>query len=84
MLAGWERADWFAPQGVERATVQLGPGVLVPLPEGGALAVREAVGMYDLTSMHNYLVQGPDGMLLQDACANNVAVPVGRASARRC
>ena len=42
------------------------------------LAVRDTVGMYDLTSMHNYLVQGPDAeAVLQKICANDVAVPVG-------
>ena len=42
------------------------------------MAVRDGVGMYDLTSMHKYLVQGPDAeKVLQRLCANDVAVPVG-------
>jgi 4-methylaminobutanoate oxidase (formaldehyde-forming) len=43
------------------------------------MAVRDTVGMYDLTSMHNYLVQGADAEAsLQRICANDVAVPVGQ------
>ena len=79
MIAGWERADWFAPEGVE-ATHQYSWGRPNWFKYQGEehMAVREAVGMYDLTSMHKYMVQGPDAeMVLQRLCANNVAVPVG-------
>jgi 4-methylaminobutanoate oxidase (formaldehyde-forming) len=42
------------------------------------MAVRDTVGMYDLTSMHKYLVQGPGAeAALQRICANDVAVPMG-------
>ena len=61
MLAGWERADWFAPHGVEPVhRYSWGRANWFPYQKDEHLAVREAVGMYDLTSMHNYLVQGPD------------------------
>lgn len=80
MVAGWERADWFAPKGTEP----------VPRYSWGRpnwfgpqsvehMAVREGVGLYDLTSMHKYIVQGPHAeAVLQKLCANDVAVPVGR------
>ena len=43
------------------------------------MAVRENVGVYDLTSMANFLMQGPDAMAeLQHICANNVDVPIGK------
>ena len=79
MLAGWERADWFAPQGVEPVhQYSWGRANWFPYQKEEHLAVRDAVGMYDLTSMHNYLVQGPDAeAVLQKICANDVAVPVG-------
>ncbi len=79
MLAGWERADWFAPEGVE-AVHQYNWGRANWFPYQGEehMAVRDSVGMYDLTSMHKYLVQGPDAEnVLQRLCANDVAVPVG-------
>jgi len=79
MLAGWERADWFAPQGVEAVhQYSWGRPNWFPYQKEEHLAVRDAVGLYDLTSMHNYLVQGPDAeAVLQKICANDVAVPVG-------
>ena len=79
MLAGWERADWFAPHGVEPVhAYSWGRANWFPYQKEEHLAVRDAVGMYDLTSMHNYLVQGPDAeAVLQKICANDVAVPVG-------
>jgi 4-methylaminobutanoate oxidase (formaldehyde-forming) len=79
MLAGWERADWFASQGVEPVhQYRWGRANWFPYQKEEHLAVRDAVGMYDLTSMHKYLVQGPDAeAFLQKICANDVAVPVG-------
>jgi glycine cleavage system T protein len=79
-IAGWERADWFAPEGVE------------PVHEYDwrrpnwfehqareHLAVRQGVGMYDLSSMGKLLIQGPDAeAFLQRLCSNDMAVPVGQ------
>jgi 4-methylaminobutanoate oxidase (formaldehyde-forming) len=43
------------------------------------MAVRDGVGLYDLTSMGKFLVQGRDAeTVLQYFCANDVAVPPGR------
>ena len=42
-------------------------------------AVREAVGVFDLSSFGKFLVQGPDAeVVLNRICANDVAVPVGK------
>ena len=42
------------------------------------MAVREGVGVYDLSSMAVFLLQGPDSeRVLQRICANNVAVDLG-------
>jgi len=83
--AGWERANWFVPQD------DLARGVV---PEyryswgrqnwfGYAAqehrAVREAVGLFDMSSFAKLRVEGPDAEgLLQRICANDVAVEPGR------
>jgi len=79
MVAGWERADWFAPKGVEPVhKYSWGRANWFEYQGEEHKAIREGVGMYDLTSMHKYLVQGPDAeAVLQKLCANDMAVPVG-------
>jgi 4-methylaminobutanoate oxidase (formaldehyde-forming) len=80
MVAGWERADWFAPEGVEPIHEYSwdNPNWL-PYQKQEHMAVREGVGLYDLTSMGKLLVKGPDaGQFLQKVCSNDIAVPVGK------
>ena len=79
MTAGWERADWFAPKGVEPVhQYSWDKPNWLEYQRKEHMAVREGVGMYDLTSMGKFLVQGPDAeAALQKVCANDVAVPVG-------
>ncbi len=80
MTAGWERADWFAPAGVtpEHQYSWEKPNWF-EYQRQEHMAVRDGVGLYDLTSMGKILVQGPDAeAFLQNICANNVAVPVGK------
>lgn len=79
MLAGWERADWFAPQGIDPIhEYSWGKANWFQYQGEEHMAVRDSVGLYDLSSMHKYLVQGPDAEnVLQQLCANDVAVPVG-------
>jgi 4-methylaminobutanoate oxidase (formaldehyde-forming) len=78
--AGWERADWFAPQGVEpvhQYTWQK-PNWFEHQGEEH-MAVRDGVGLYDLTSMGKFLVQGRDAEhVLQKLCSNDIAGPVGK------
>jgi 4-methylaminobutanoate oxidase (formaldehyde-forming) len=78
--AGWERADWFAPQGVEPVHQYTWEKPNWFEYQGQEhLAVREGVGLYDLTSMGKFLVQGPDAeQVLQKLCSNDIAVPVGK------
>ena len=79
MIAGWERADFFAPEGEEPVHKYdwRSPGWL-PWQKEEHLAVRHGVGMYDLSSMANYIVQGRDAeAVLQNLCANDIAGPVG-------
>ena len=80
MTAGWERADWFAPDGVESVhQYSWEKPNWFDFQREEHMAVREDVGLYDLTSMGKFLVQGRDAeALLQNLCANDVAVPVGK------
>lgn len=78
--AGWERANWFAPAGVE-PVYEYSYGRQNWFDHSGAehRAVREAVGMFDMTSFGKFLVQGRDAeKALQWICANNMAVEPGR------
>ena len=79
-VAGWERANWFAPEGVE-AKYEYTYGKQNWHPYSGAehTAVRTAVGMFDQSSFGKYLVEGPDAeAVLNQICANDVSVPVGK------
>jgi glycine cleavage system T protein len=79
-LAGWERANWFAPEGVEpEYEYSWGRQNWFEHSAAEHMAVREGVGVYDLSSMANFLLQGPDAKkALQYICANDVDVPVGK------
>ena len=78
--SGWERADWFAPQGVEpvhRYSWEKPNWFKYQGEEH--LAVRDGVGLYDLTSMGKFLVQGRDAeSVLQYLCANDISGPAGK------
>lgn len=78
--SGWERADWFAPEGVEPVHRYSWDKPNWFKYQGEEhLAVRDGVGLYDLTSMGKFLVQGRDAEpVLQYLCANNVSGPVGK------
>ena len=79
-VAGWERANWFAPEGVE-PVYEYTYGRQNWFPHSGAEhdAVRTAVGMFDQSSFGKFVVEGPDAMAaLNRICCNDVDVPVGR------
>ena len=78
--AGWERPEWFAPEGVESEHEYSfrRPGWFARTGEEHR-AVRESVGLFDQTSFAKFLMQGRDAeAVLQRLCGNDVAVPVGR------
>ncbi len=78
--AGWERANWYAPEGVSTAyDYSYGrQNWFAPVGEEHK-AVREAVGLFDLSSFGKAVVQGRDAEAqLQRICAADVAVPVGK------
>lgn len=78
--SGWERANWFAREGQEPAyryswkrqnffdNVRL-----------EHMAVREGVGMYDMSSFGKLRVEGPDAeAFLNYVAGGNYAVPTGK------
>jgi len=77
---GWERPNWFAPEGVEpRDVYSMGrQNWFGPVGEEHA-AVRRAVGVFDQSSFAKYELAGRDAAAaLETICANTVARPVGR------
>ncbi len=77
---GWERANWFAPAGVEPTTVHsFGRQNWFPYVAAEHRAAREAVAVFDQTSFSKFMLEGDDAeAVLQRLCANDVAVPPGR------
>lgn len=79
-VAGWERANWFAPEGVEpRYEYSYKRQNWFPYAAAEHKAVRETVALFDMTSFAKYLVEGRDAeAVLQKICANDVAVAPGK------
>ncbi len=79
-VAGWERANWYAPPGVEpRYEYSYGRQNWFPHSAAEHRAVRETVGIFDQTSFGKILVQGRDAEReLNRICAADVAVEPGR------
>lgn len=79
MIAGWERADWFAPEGVAPVhEYSWGRPNWFDYQAEEHKAIRHGVGMYDLTSMGKLLVQGRDAeAVLQSLSTNDIAGPTG-------
>lgn len=80
VVAGWERANWFAPEGVEpKYEYSWGRQNWFDYSAAEHMAVREGVGIYDLSSMAVFLLQGRDAEpILQRIAANDVNVTLGR------
>ncbi|MEP9370555.1 FAD-dependent oxidoreductase [Mesorhizobium sp. KR1-2] len=77
---GWERPNWFAPEGMEAKDVYSMGRQNWFGPVGDEHAhVREAVGIFDQSSFAKYEMTGPDALKALDwICANDVNKPVGR------
>jgi len=77
---GWERANWFAPEGVPLETVySFGRQNWFPYAAAEHRACREAIAVFDQTSFSKFRLEGPDAeATLQRLCANDVAVEPGR------
>jgi 4-methylaminobutanoate oxidase (formaldehyde-forming) len=79
-VAGWERPDWYAPEGTEpRYEYSFGRQNWFAHSAEEHRAVREMVGLFDQSSFSKFLLQGRDAeAVLQWVCANDVGVPAGR------
>jgi 4-methylaminobutanoate oxidase (formaldehyde-forming) len=74
-VSGWEGADWYAPPGIEPVVEELSWGRQnwFPYWEQEHRAVREGVGIMDMSFMSKFLVQGRDaGLVLDRVSANAV------------
>ncbi len=79
-VAGWERANWFAREGQEREyRYSWKRQNWFDNQRDEHLAVRNGVGLFDMTSFGKIRVEGRDALaVLQRLCANDVDVPAGR------
>ncbi len=77
---GWERPNWFAPEGMEAKDVySMGRQNWFDAVGAEHAHVREAVGIFDQSSFAKYELAGPGALTaLEWICANNVAKPAGR------
>lgn len=77
---GWERPNWFAPEGMEPKDIySMGrQNWFGPVGEEHA-HVRKAAGLFDQSSFAKYELSGPDALeALEWICANDVSRPAGR------
>lgn len=77
---GWERPNWFAPEGIEaRDIYSMGRQNWFEPVGDEHRHVREAVGIFDQSSFAKYEMTGADAAKALDwICANDVAKPAGR------
>ena len=79
-VAGWERANWFADEG-QTAEYEYTWGRPNWFQNSRAehMALRETVGLLDMTSFGKIRVEGRDALtFLQRMCANQMDVAIGR------
>ncbi|MEO5324991.1 FAD-dependent oxidoreductase [Mesorhizobium sp. CC13] len=77
---GWERPNWFAPEGMEaRDVYAMGRQNWFGSVGDEHRHVREAVGVFDQSSFAKYEMTGKDAQKALDLiCANDVSKPAGR------
>jgi 4-methylaminobutanoate oxidase (formaldehyde-forming) len=78
--AGWERPNWFAPDGVEpRYEYSFGKQNWFEYSAAEHRAAREGLALFDQSSFSKYSIQGKDACkVLQRICSANVDVAAGR------
>ncbi len=76
---GWERPNWFAPEGVTpEDEYSFGEQNWVRYSGDEHRAAREAVAVFDQTSFGKFIVEGADSArALEWICANRIDRPVG-------
>ena len=79
-VAGWERPNWFAPQGIEpKYKYSFGKQNWFEYSAAEHQAFRENIALFDQSSFSKYLIQGKDSCrALQKICSANVDIPTGR------
>ncbi len=79
-LAGWERANWFAKPGQTRAyDYSWGRQNWFDNAAEEHKAIRERVGLYDMSSFGKLRVEGRDAeAFLNQVCGNEMSVPAGK------
>ncbi len=79
-MAGWERANWFANPGQERRyRYSWKRQNWFDNQRAEHMAVRQSVGVFDMTSFGKIRVEGRDALaFLQHLCAGQMDVPAGR------
>jgi heterotetrameric sarcosine oxidase gamma subunit len=77
---GWERANWYAPAGVEPSyAYSYGRQNWFEHSTREHHAVRSAVGLFDQSSFAKFRLEGADAArVLNRVCANDVAVAPGK------
>ena len=78
--AGWERANWFANEGQEREyRYDWGGQNWFENQRAEHMALREGVGLLDMSSFGKIRVEGPQACaFLQHVCGADMDVPAGR------
>lgn len=78
--AGWERANWYARDGVNpEYEYAWGRQNWFDCVRAEHEATRNAVTMFDMSTFGKTFIEGPDAEAeLQRICAANLAVPVGK------
>ena len=78
--SGWENTSWFAPADAEiEFKLTYARPDWFEFHAAEHKAVREAVALFDMSSMSKFFVQGPDAeATLNRISGNNIAVPVGQ------
>ena len=78
--SGWELTTYFAPPDFRsESPPSYGRPDWFEFHAAEHHAVRQAVGLFDMSSMSKFLVQGPEAeATLDHMSGNNIAVPVGR------
>ncbi|MEM7499608.1 MAG: FAD-dependent oxidoreductase [Pseudomonadota bacterium] len=79
-IAGWERANWYATPGQEREYVYSWDRQnWFPNAAAEHRAIRENIGVYDMSSFGKLRVEGRDAeAFLNEVCGAEMAVPAGR------
>ena len=77
---GWERPNWFAPEGIEtRDIYSMGRQNWFEPVGNEHHHVRNNVGLFDQSSFAKYEMRGPDAAdILDRICANDISRPAGR------